>query len=64
MKKATRKSLGYVEITLREFDGEWTWHASRPGRPGEQSDTFPTRQAALDDALAEFDGRYTVSVNP
>ena len=45
-------------MTYRIFslNGLYYWRLSRPGRPGEESDGFPTADDARADVLAEFPG--------
>lgn len=40
--------------TIQQVDDGWYWHVSRPGRPGEESDFYPTRDEAERAVKAEF----------
>lgn len=41
------------KVRGNDQDG-WYWHLSRIGRPGLQSDTYPTRREAVEAVLEEF----------
>jgi hypothetical protein len=48
----------YAEFKIRGDTNEWYWHVSRPGRPGDQSDTFPT----FEECYADLRRNYPVAV--
>lgn len=45
--------LVMVRIKVRAVSRDaWEWHISRPGRPGLESDAYPTKYTALRAALS------------